>query len=783
MIEISISRCVLLSLAVWWVAVPSLVLGQSRIETARQSDDPASGASGALPEAEEQTAEQEIRELITVTAESGYQATKTTSATRLAAALDEIPLNIQVIPEDVVEDFQLTSQRDALQFHAAVDDKRVRGFNTSEFFRNGFVHLSDVPGYTLERLEIVRGPTAVLNGPVTPGGAVNLITKKARPGTMSFELGGYWGFSGGDRDNRGINADLNFGNIGREYQHGSLAAFRLVTGFQDDTGFGTSVDNESISILPTLRLQPTATTFISLEYYDYEINTDRTDRPMGVELTIPGASAGEQVPLALAYGIDPRSTWFGPDTDIEESLSDISASLTQILSDRFFFDLEYNDHGRDFVFGPGNRPRIDIFYRLVPRDGAPAGSADPDDYLIRRLTEELSLENDIEQWSGIFTFLPGSRDKLGDHKLVFGADIYDQDQDLRIRRPREAGGSGFFFEFFDPGNIGGEDLRFNPGGAPVAFSPVLERLRTIEQQNVFVNYHGTFAAERLNLLLGLYRSSIEITQTNLRATPVLTETISDNDELLIQAGLVYRFDDRFAAYANLSESQLPDLNNPDFSIAPPVRLGESLEAGLKYALWDSKLTGALGYFSIDEDLDGETFRRAEADGWELDAFLKPSPRWSLAGSFAHADTEVLDSSDPADIGDPLVDEVPNKGALWGRYNFSEDARGGGLAIGGGLVWTGRRVRPTAAAAQSVLELDGRVLRYEPVTRLDLFASYTLPVGDTLLELSLNLRNLTEEENLSNVVPRVPLQGGIQANGDPYVFDGDMEVMLGLRVRR
>ena len=745
---------------------------------------PARGQSTGATESDgaaQEEAPTEISDLITVTAETGYQATQTISATRLAASLDEIPLSIQIIPEEVVEDFQLVSQRDALQFHASVDDKRVRGFNTSEFFRNGFIHLSDVPGYTLERMEIVRGSTAALNGPVTPGGAVNMITKRADLGRRSFEVGGYWGVSDGDRDNTGINLDLNFGELGPQRDYGSVAAFRLVTGYQNDTGFGTTVDSESRAILPSLRLQPAAKTFLTFEYYDYEINTDRTDRPMGIELTIPGTAAGERVPLAIAYGIDPRSTWFGPDTDIEESLGDWSVSLAQVIGQRAFFDLEFNHHARDFVFGPGNRPRIDIFYRLVPREGASSSSTNPGDYLIRRLTEELSLENDIDQWSGIFTYLPG---RYGtDHRLVFGFDVYDQDQDLRIRRPRQDGVGGFFFEFFDPAAIGSDDLRFNSGGASVAFQPVLERLRTIEQQNLFASYHGTFADGKFNVLLGLYQSSVEITQTNLRATPVQTETISDNDETLIQAGFVWHVNDSIGLYANYSESQLPDLNNPDFSIAPPVRLGEATEVGLKYSLGGGKLSGSLGFFSIDEELQGETFRQAEASGWELDAFLRPSSEWTLAFSYAHADTEINDSSNASTIGDPLVDEVPNKASLWGRYDFAQNQKGGGWSFGGAYVWTGERVRPTAAAATAALKLDGRVLRYDAVTRLDLFVSYATPIGGSLMDLTLNLRNLTEEENLSNVVPRVPLQGGIRANGDPYVFDGEMEFMLGVRFRR
>ena len=100
------------------------------------------------------------------------------------------------------------------------------------------------------------------------------------------------------------------------------------------------------------------------------------------------------------------------------------------------------------------------------------------------------------------------------------------------------------------------------------------------------------------------------------------------------------------------------------------------------------------------------------------------------------------------------------------------------ALGGGLVWTDERVRPTAGAAQAIKKLNGDILRFDAETRLDLFAKYEWDKW----ELALNLRNLTEEVNLSNNVPRVPLQGGVRANGSPYVFDGDMEIMLGATYR-
>ncbi len=720
--------------------------------------------------------EREILDLIEVVGEAGYRATSASSATGLNVPLDELPVNIQVITSDVVGDFQLLSQRDALQFHAAADDKRVRGFNTGEFFRNGFIHLSDTHGYTIERLEIIRGPSAVLNGPVTPGGAVNVITKKPTVGEDFGEVGTYWGFSGDDRDNRGFNVDLNMGSLGPESDGEPFGAFRFVGGFQEDTGFGTRANNESHSILPMLKLRPTENTVVDLEYYQYEINTDRTDRPMGIELTIPGPTAGEEVPLALAYDVDPRSSWFSDDTDIEESLDDYTISIAHQFSDNVLGRVNYNNHSRDFVFGPGNRPRIDIFYRMVLNDGAPADSTDPDDFSLRRLTENLSLTNDIDQATVSLAFTPEWGSGSQSHQFVVGAHLYDQNALLEIQRPRLSGETGgFYFDFFDPATVESDDLSFNRNGDDVFFVTVLKRRENIEQNNFFVNYHGSFIDERLNVLLGLTQSDIRIQRGDPRVTPFEWVTIADNDELLAQAGFVFSFTDLFAVYANYSESQLPDVNDPDFNTAPPVRLGEQFEAGFKLALMDGRFDANIGFFSIDEELDGETTRSAEADGWEIDASWEPIDNLSMIFSYANADTEVTASSVPDRIGDPLVDEIPNKAAIWSLYSF-ESGPASGLSIGGGFVWTDARVRPTAGAAQAVKKLNGEVLEFDVETRLDLFANYDW----NNWRFSLNLRNLTEEINLSNNVPRVPLQGGVKANGSPYVFDGDMEVMLGVR---
>ena len=742
--------------------------GSAVLAQDEERDESTEGGQSAEPVPAGEEQESSIMELVEVVASGGYRITTASSATGLNVPLDELPVNVQVMGGEVIADFQLQSQREALQFSAMVDDKRIRGFNSGEFFRNGFIYLSDTPGYTINRMEILLGPSAVLNGPVTPGGAVNIITKQPIAGEAFGDFNAFWGFSDG-RNNSGINMDVN-------QPLGDQFTFRLVGGFQDEEGYGTAVSNENYAIVPTLEWRPTETTIVNFEYNRYNINTDRTDRPMAIELYLPGDSPGTEVPLAVAYGVDPRASWFGQDTDIDESVNDFTIGLKQQLGDDFVFQLAYNDHNRDFEFGPGNRPRIDIFYVMVLNEGAPAGSSNPNDYTLRRLTEQLALLNDVSQTTTSLTWVPEWGGKSS-HQFNIGANFYDQDAHLTIQRPREAGQtSGFYFDWFNVYDWNKHDLGFDQAGVPINWITVLDRTEAVDLTNIFFNWHGAFFDDRLYVLLGLVDSDIKISRTNLREDNPTEVTIADNRETLIQAGAIFSFNDTVSIYSNYSESQLPDVNDPDFNTAPPVRLGDQWETGLRFNFLDGDLAASVAYYQIDEELDGETYRKAKADGWEVTAFWTPTEQWDISFSYAHTDTEVLDASNPDAIGDPLVDEVPNKFALWGRYQFSGAAEG--LAVGGGYVYTGDRVRPTAAAAQSVKKLNGQILRYDPESRLDLFATYDLEHW----QFSINLRNLTKEANLSNTVPRVPLQGGVKADGSPYVFDGEMEIMLGARYR-
>ena len=740
-----------------------------------------------------QTPATTLEELLVIAPDSGYRSDKAQSATRLNIPIDEIPVNIQIVTEDLMSDFELVTNRDALQFTSSVTDKAVRGFSTGEFFRNGFISLSDTPGYVVQRMEILRGPTAVLNGPTTSGGAINILTKKAALDEDFGEFGGYWGASEDSRDNYGVNMDVNAGSIMPEASYGAVGAFRFVGGYQGDTGFNTEVLNEQYALLPTLTLRPWENTFIGLEYYKYEVSTDRTDRPMGAELSIPGPVVNgitTEQSLAEAYGIDPRSTWFAPDTDITESLDDISLSWQQAFGEQFFFNIRYNHHDRDFRFGPGQRPRIDIFFGPVQVSGPP-GSTDPADFNVRRRTEFLDLTNEIDQFAADFTFLPGWGDDPDDHSFILGAATYEQNSSLTIRRPFvDTDGDdiidGWLEEFFDPAQIDQDradgSLNFNSAGVDYALRTALDRAEEITLDNVYLNYQGRFIDDRLSLVAGVTYSEIELKRRQPPSAPAGT---TKNDDWLPQLGAVFSVVDAIALYFNYSESQQPDLNDPDFNVTR-IRNSDMIEAGVRLNFIDDRLGINWGYYSIEQKISGTNFQTADSEGWDFDVFYYPTDSIEVVFGWANNETDVTASSNPGQVGDPLADEVPNKLALWTKYTLG----GGdtGLSFGGGFTWIDKRPRWNAAPGSSggvKKDDNGNVLEWDDVTRLDLFAQY---VGNFGVEdryqydVSLNLRNLTKDDNISNTVPLVPLQGGLNGGGGATTFDGSIEVMLGLRLR-
>lgn len=167
---------------------------------------------------------QQVSNSVTVSAESGYVAVASATATKTDTPIAEVPQAISVITRDQMDEQGIQTVPEALRYSAGVipelrgisgdayETIEGRGFSMEEYLDGlrlpnsgaGFL----IPSFDptgLERIEILHGPASVLFGQAYPAGLVNLVSKQPRaessrmveftPGEYN-RLQGDWDFTG-----------------------------------------------------------------------------------------------------------------------------------------------------------------------------------------------------------------------------------------------------------------------------------------------------------------------------------------------------------------------------------------------------------------------------------------------------------------------------------------------------------------------------------------------------------------------------------------------------------
>ena len=121
--------------------------------------------------------------------ENGYRSEQTMVGSRTAKSLMEVPASLSIINRQQIDDLNAVEVHEVLQFGTAGvtqnqtinDDVNIRGFRTTQSLRNGVTKTSFKrnPMYDVERIEVIKGPGAMLLGNNSfLGGGVNFVSMK-----------------------------------------------------------------------------------------------------------------------------------------------------------------------------------------------------------------------------------------------------------------------------------------------------------------------------------------------------------------------------------------------------------------------------------------------------------------------------------------------------------------------------------------------------------------------------------------------------------------------------
>lgn len=131
---------------------------------------------------------------VTVSASRLMDESQASTGTKTGTALIETPMAISVISEERIEALNLANVADVLKYVAGAQDntnvwEHSDGYNIRGFDQSAYIlldgQLRNDPGwwaasepFALERIEIIKGPAAVLYGQSPPGGMVAMTSKR-----------------------------------------------------------------------------------------------------------------------------------------------------------------------------------------------------------------------------------------------------------------------------------------------------------------------------------------------------------------------------------------------------------------------------------------------------------------------------------------------------------------------------------------------------------------------------------------------------------------------------
>lgn len=720
-------------------------------------------AAGLSLSGQPQPSEKEAEPVIqlspfTVTTEkaSRYQVSDATSSSRVRVSLFDAQQSVSVLTSEFLQDVGAGRVLDAAKYISGItestlpnglDRVMIRGFQSDGHIVDGFRSTSQAnfDPAVVDRIEVVKGPNAIISPTGIPGGTINLVSKKAE-----FRDFGYFTAQVGQYDANRAEFDLN-----RKVNDG--VAVRVVGAIQDSDFYPKDSYRRSWVFSPSLSWQFGGNSKLSVRYHAHYW---RSDAYIGIPLD---PSVGPEDRARVLDGVAADFNPYNGDERGDEK-HELSAIFTGQISNRLAVRLAarwaQNDyttlsHSIGGTAGGAINPQTGLWTPGFTYGPAPTFTPVP-----------ATTSRTYSRGGSIATIPQTYMNLQNDYVYTFGTEKWKSTTVFGVAASRYEESD---FEIINSSKPSFNIDAFTPAD-PVFATTINTRSRNlVADEQVFLQQTVEVLDGRVIVNGGISRNWFHGRNHNL-----LTDVIREvgPDKYLPSAGIVFKpLPDVVLYYSFAKSAAAPGATNPRENI----QLGTQHEVGMRYKFLGGRAMATLAYWDITQDnvsipnalnlavpppvpsLPAVITDRV-ADGWEFELNAALTKELSVIANYTK-----FTSRDPRGV--PFRGVAEESGALWAHYAFNEGSLTG-LSVGVGAAYTGRRPGEQASSTPTAASTPTNVIVPQP--------SFWLP-AQTLVELSvgykvnknwlvrLKVDNLLDEEYIAAGLSRFLILPGTPRN--------------------
>lgn len=580
----------------------------------------------------------------------GYKTNTISSATKTLTELRDTPQSITVLPKERLRDQSLTSIAEVLNYVPGImshqgennrDQVVIRGVSSSaDFFLNGVrddvQYFRDL--YNVQRVEILKGPNAMIFGRGGGGGVINRVAKEPQSSPLRE-----FTFQGGSFKNRRVTADVNQPLSG-------IVAARVNGLYEASDSFRDFVNRKRYGINPTLTFSPSSATQLT---FGYEHFYDSRTADRGIP-SFNGRPA--DLPIETFFG-NPDDAYARVRVNLLSGTIQHQRGRLNIRNRTLFGD--YDRAYQNYVPGAVNATKTQVALTAY-----------------NNTTKRRNLFNQTD------ITLYGTTGRFK-HTILTGVEFGRQLTD-NFRN------TGFFHDTTTTIQV--------PFNDPVINTPITYRQSATDANNhLKTNLAATYLQDqieisrRVQIVAGLRFDYFDLRFHNNRNGEELRRV----DRLLSpRVGIVYKPLDALSLYATHSVSYLPS-SGDQFSSLTTVTQQVKPEQFRNYevgAKWDVRrnltLTGALyrqdrtNTRATDPNDPTRIIQtgKQRTDGFELELSGALTRQWTMTGGYAHQNARITSATTAAPEGAVVPLAPRDMFTFWNKYQVtSRFALGLGLA--------------------------------------------------------------------------------------------------------